>query len=57
MSNRDRHLQQFHAENSHDSVAEDETIGKGTKRSQKKELLVKIIQIHTAISYLVVKIL
>ena len=57
MSNRDRHLQQFHAENSHDSVAEDETIGKGTKRSQKKELLVKIIQIHTVISYLVVKIL
>ena len=55
MSNRDRHSQQFHAEKNHNSVTEDEIREKGTKTSQKKELLVKIIQIHKAISYLLVK--
>ena len=55
MSNRDRHSQQFHAEKNHNSVTEDEIGEKGTKTSQKKELLVKIIQIHKAISYLLVK--
>ena len=42
MSNRNILFQQFHAENNHGSAAQDEITGKGTERSQKKELLVKM---------------
>ena len=55
MSNRNRLFQQFHAENNHGSAAQDEITEKGTERSQKKELLVKIMQIYTTISYLLEK--
>ena len=42
------HSEQFHAENNLDSLAEEEIKEKGTERPEKKELLVKIIQIHMA---------
>ena len=55
MSNRVRHFRLFHAENDHDGVAKDKITEKGTERSKKVLLDLKIIQIHMVISYLPVK--